>query len=80
MVKDFTERKHGRTPIVYDHPILEPILKETYGVILYQEQVMIIAQQMAGFSLGQADYLRKAMGKKNPRLLQGSVPTLWRGR
>lgn len=71
MVKDFTERKHGRTPIVYDHPILEPILKETYGVILYQEQVMIIAQQMAGFSLGQADYLRKAMGKKKPEVIAG---------
>ncbi len=71
MVKDFTERKHGRTPIVYDHPILEPILRETYGVILYQEQVMIIAQKMAGFSLGQADYLRKAMGKKKPEVIAG---------
>lgn len=69
MVDDFIDRKHGRKEIVYDHPVLEPILKETYGVILYQEQVMRIAGQMAGFSMAEADYLRKAMGKKKPEVL-----------
>lgn len=64
MVSDFIERKHGRKEIVYDHPLLEPILKETYGIILYQEQVMQIANVLAGFSLGEADVLRRAMGKK----------------
>ena len=64
MVTDFVERKHGRKKIKYDHELLEPILKETYGVILYQEQVMRIASDMAGFTLGQADILRRAMGKK----------------
>jgi len=65
MVDDFVERRHGRKKTRYDHPLLEPILKETYGVIVYQEQVMQIANQMADFSLAQADILRKAMGKKN---------------
>jgi len=68
MVEDFIGRKHGRNrdPIDYFHPTLEPILKATYGVILYQEQVMQIAQVMAGYSLGGADLLRRAMGKKKP--------------
>lgn len=66
MVDDFINRKHGRTPIKYPHPSLEPILKPTYGVILYQEQVMQIAQVLAGYSLGKADLLRRAMGKKKP--------------
>ena len=64
MVDDFIERKHKRKKIEFDHPLLEPILKDTYGVILYQEQVMRIATDIAGFSLGQADILRAAMGKK----------------
>jgi DNA polymerase-3 subunit alpha len=64
MVDDFIDRKHGRARIEYPHPALEPILKPTYGVILYQEQVMQIAQVLAGFSLGGADLLRRAMGKK----------------
>jgi len=64
MVDDFINRKHGKTKIKYDHPLLEPVLKETYGVILYQEQVMRIAGIMAGFSMADADFLRKAMGKK----------------
>jgi DNA polymerase-3 subunit alpha len=64
MVDDFIDRKHGRKPIVYDVPMLEGILKDTYGVILYQEQVMQIARELAGYSLGQADLLRRAMGKK----------------
>ena len=61
---EFVERKHGRKKIQYEHPLLEPILRDTYGVILYQEQVMKIASDMGGFSLGEADILRKAMGKK----------------
>jgi len=69
MVKDFVERKHGQKSISYPHEMLEPILKETYGVMVYQEQVMRIASTMAGFSMGQADTLRKAMGKKLPEVL-----------
>jgi DNA polymerase-3 subunit alpha len=71
MVEDFIRRKHGKTPVVYLHPLLEPILKETYGVILYQEQVMQIASTLAGFSLGEADLLRRAMGKKKPEIIAG---------
>jgi DNA polymerase-3 subunit alpha len=66
MVDDYIDRKHGRTPVKYPHPILEPILKSTYGVILYQEQVMQIAQVLSGYTLGSADLLRRAMGKKKP--------------
>jgi DNA polymerase-3 subunit alpha len=66
MVDDFIDRKHGRKPITYDVEALAPILKDTYGVILYQEQVMQIARELAGYSLGQADLLRRAMGKKKP--------------
>ncbi len=66
----FVDRKHGREQIDYMHPMLEEILKETYGVIVYQEQVMQISQVMGRFSLGKADNLRKAMGKKNPALMQ----------
>lgn len=66
MVADFIDRKHGRTRVVYLHPELEPVLANTYGVILYQEQVMQIAQVLANYSLASADILRKAMGKKNP--------------
>ncbi|MBW1894604.1 MAG: DNA polymerase III subunit alpha [Deltaproteobacteria bacterium] len=64
MVDDFVERKHGREPVKYLVPELEPILKETYGVILYQEQVMKIAGTLANYSMADADGLRKAMGKK----------------
>jgi DNA polymerase-3 subunit alpha len=60
----FIDAKHGRTPIRYPHPALENILKETYGVIVYQEQVLFIVREFAGYSLGQADIFRKAMGKK----------------
>jgi DNA polymerase-3 subunit alpha len=68
MVGDFIDRKHGNIagPIDYLHPSLEPVLKPTYGVILYQEQVMQIAQVLAGYTLGGADLLRRAMGKKKP--------------
>ena len=65
MVGDYIDRKHGRSRVVYPHPKLEPILQTTYGVILYQEQVMQIAQDLAGYSLGSADILRRAMGKKD---------------
>jgi len=64
MVDDYIDRKHGRARVIYPHPELEPILKPTYGVILYQEQVMQIAQVLAGYTLGGADMLRRAMGKK----------------
>ncbi len=64
MVQNFIDRKHGREPITYEHECLEPILKSTYGMMVYQEQVMQIASAMAGFSLGGADLLRRAMGKK----------------
>ncbi len=66
MVDDFIARKHGRAQVSYLHPNLEGILKETYGVIVYQEQVMQSAQVLAGYSLGGADLLRRAMGKKKP--------------
>jgi DNA polymerase-3 subunit alpha len=65
MVDDFIARKHGKKKVTYDLPELREILEETYGVILYQEQVMQIANRLAGFSLGEADILRRAMGKKN---------------
>lgn len=64
MVDDFINRKHGRAQVQYDHPFLIPILEPTYGIILYQEQVMQIAQVLAGYTLGAADLLRRAMGKK----------------
>lgn len=69
MVDDFINRKNHGAEIKYDHPLLEPILKETYGVILYQEQVMKIVSALAGFSLAQADLLRRAIGKKIPEVL-----------
>ena len=63
-IPDFIDRKHGRKEIVYDIPIMEDILKETYGITVYQEQVMLLSRKMAGFTRGQSDSLRKAMGKK----------------
>ncbi|MDP1845390.1 MAG: DNA polymerase III subunit alpha [Candidatus Moranbacteria bacterium] len=69
-IPDFISRKHGRKKITYVHPKLEPILKNTYGVAVYQEQVMQISQALAGFSLSEADILRKAMGKKIPELIR----------
>ena len=64
MVTDFVERKHGRQKITYAHPLLEPILKDTYGTIVYQEQIMQIFQSLAGYTLGGADMVRRMMGKK----------------
>ncbi|MFO0773470.1 MAG: DNA polymerase III subunit alpha [Nitrospiraceae bacterium] len=70
LIPDFIKRKQGKVPITYELPELEPILKDTYGVIVYQEQVMAIANKVAGFSLGQADILRRAMGKKKPEEME----------
>ena len=69
MVEDFIARKHGEQEITYLDPKLEPILNTTYGVILYQEQVMQIASRLSGFTLGEADMLRRAMGKKKPEII-----------
>ncbi|PID47597.1 MAG: DNA polymerase III subunit alpha [Proteobacteria bacterium] len=69
MLDDFVERKHGRADISYMMPELEPILKPTYGVIVYQEQVMQIVQSIGGFSLGKADMIRRAMGKKKKEIM-----------
>jgi len=66
MLDDFIQRKHGLKPIVYDHPKMESILKDTYAIMVYQEQVMQIASALAGFSMAQADLLRRAMAKKIP--------------
>src|SRR5690606_19233540 len=64
LIPDFIERKHGRAEVKYPHPLLEPVLAPTYGVVVYQEQVMQTAQILGGYSLGGADLLRRAMGKK----------------
>ena len=66
LIPDFCRRKHGQQAVTYPHPATESILKETYGIAVYQEQVMQIAQVVAGYSLGEADLLRRAMGKKKP--------------
>src|SRR6266540_3937493 len=66
---EYVERKHGRKPVTYPHPDLEDVLKDTYGIIVYQEQVMQVAVRMAGYTMGEADTLRKVMGKKIRELL-----------
>jgi DNA polymerase-3 subunit alpha len=68
-IPQFIERKHGRAPIEYDHPLMEKYLKETYGITVYQEQVMLLSRLLGGFTRGQSDTLRKAMGKKNIDLM-----------
>jgi DNA polymerase III subunit alpha len=70
MLDDFIKRKKKIIPVRYDHKLLEPILKDTYGIMLYQEQIMFIASQLAGFSLAQADLLRRAMSKKIPEVME----------
>ena len=70
MLVDFIQRKKGLVPLKFDHKLLEPILKDTYGIMLYQEQIMQIASSLAGFSLSQADLLRRAMSKKNPEVME----------
>ena len=80
-IPDFINRKHGRSPIVYDIPIMEKYLKDTYGITVYQEQVMLLSRLLGGFTRGEADTLRKAMGKKirskldelRPKFLKGGV-------
>jgi len=69
LIPDFVNRKHGRAPITYEHPLMEKYLQETYGIMVYQEQVMGLAAELAGFTLGEADTLRKAMGKKDRELM-----------
>ncbi|MDR2414154.1 MAG: DNA polymerase III subunit alpha [Odoribacteraceae bacterium] len=63
----FIDRRHGRKPVEYDHPMMEPYLKTTYGITIYQEQVMLLSRALAGFTRGESDTLRKAMGKKNEK-------------
>ncbi len=70
MVDDFVARKHGQRKVAYPLPQLEPVLKETYGVIVYQEQVQEIARKLAGYTLGEGDNLRRAMGKKDPKVME----------
>jgi len=69
LIEEFVNRKHGRAPIAYEHPLMERHLQETYGIMVYQEQVMRLAADLAGLSLGEADTLRKAMGKKDRELM-----------
>ena len=80
MIDDFIDRKHGRKKIEYELPELEEMLKETLGVIVYQEQVMQIANRLAGYSLGEADLLRRAMGKKLPKRWRSSASALCKAR
>ena len=70
LIPDFIRRRHGEVEIKYPHPLLEPIAKETYGILIYQEQVMKAAQVLAGYTLGAADLLRRAMGKKKVEVMQ----------
>jgi DNA polymerase-3 subunit alpha len=78
-IQSYTNRKHGKEKPNYLHPMLEPILRETYGIIIYQEQVMQIAQTMAGYTLGAADLLRRAMGKKIKSEMQAQRETFIKG-
>jgi DNA polymerase-3 subunit alpha len=79
MIDDFIKRRHGQTRVTYEHPALEPILKGTYGVMVYQEQVMQIASALAGFTLGEADILRKAMGKKKAEVMATQMDQFLKG-
>jgi len=79
LIPDFCRRKHGKQRVEYPHPLTEPILKETYGIAVYQEQVMQIAQVVAGYSLGGADLLRRAMGKKKKEEMDAQRKTFTEG-
>ncbi len=70
LIPDFIDKKYGKKEITYSHPNIEPILKETYGIIVYQEQVMQIVREVAGYSLARADIVRRAMGKKDEKLMR----------
>ena len=72
----YARRKHGMEPVEMPHPVLEPILQETYGIIVYQEQIMRIANVFAGFTIGEADLLRRAVSKKNRDILKRNEHTL----
>lgn len=72
-INDYIDRKHGKKKIIYPHPDLKPILEETQGIIVYQEQVMQIANEIGGFSMAEADIMRRAMGKKNSALMKQSA-------
>lgn len=78
-IPNFIARKHGREPITYDLPDMEEYLKDTYGITVYQEQVMLLSQKLAGFTKGQADILRKAMGKKQKAVLDTMYPKFIEG-
>src|SRR5262245_35688863 len=69
LIPDFINRRHGRAKITYEHPAMETYTRETYGIMVYQEQIMQIASEMAGFTMGEADTLRRAMGKKDRELM-----------
>ncbi len=79
MLDDYVNRKHGKVKVAYDHPLLEPILRETYGVFVYQEQVMQATSALAGYSLGGADVLRRAMGKKKPEEMESQREVFIKG-
>ncbi len=78
-IEDFVNRKHGRSPITYDLPEMQGHLEETYGITVYQEQVMLLSQKLAGFSKGQADLLRKGMGKKKKSIIDELYPKFVEG-
>jgi len=79
MIDDVIRRRHGQTKVTYEHPLLEPILSGTYGVMVYQEQVMQIASALAGFTMGEADILRKAMGKKKADVMATQMDQFLKG-
>ena len=79
LIPEFIDRRSGKVKIVYEHPLLEPIAKETYGILIYQEQVMQATQVLAGYTLGSADLLRRAMGKKNVAEMQKQRDTFVKG-
>src|ERR1041384_167354 len=79
LIPDFIERRHGRKKIEYEHPLLASICSETYGIMIYQEQVMQAAQILAGYTLGGADLLRRAMGKKKVEEMQKQRETFVKG-
>src|SRR5439155_6136759 len=79
LIPEFIKRRHGEVRIEYEHPLLEPIARETYGILIYQEQVMQAAQVLAGYTLGGADLLRRAMGKKKPEEMAKQRATFVKG-
>ncbi len=79
LIPEFIERRHGEVKIEYEHPLLEPICRETYGIMVYQEQVMQAAQVLAGYTLGGADLLRRAMGKKKAEEMAKQRETFVKG-